>query len=96
MVEETLKGMFDGLFMWITNNYIQSLFTTLFCSIGHTVRLFGQKKKEGHKIGGAALNLPKIRKNPLIEIIAINTGYVSIYSTRVYRLFMYETYLLTG
>jgi len=37
--------------------------------------LFGQKKKEGQKIGGASLNLPKIRKNPLIEIIAINTGY---------------------
>ncbi|XP_002738926.1 threonylcarbamoyladenosine tRNA methylthiotransferase-like [Saccoglossus kowalevskii] len=41
---------------------------------GHTVRLFGQKKKDGKKIGGAPLNLPKIRKNPLIEIIAINTG----------------------
>jgi len=41
---------------------------------GHTVRLLGQKKKEGKKIGGASLNLPKVRKNPLIEIIAINTG----------------------
>lgn len=41
---------------------------------GHTVRLLGQKKEEGKKIGGAKLNLPKIRKNPLIEIIAINTG----------------------
>ncbi|KAK7485362.1 hypothetical protein BaRGS_00023461 [Batillaria attramentaria] len=41
---------------------------------GHTVRLFGQKKQSGKKTGGAALNLPKIRKNPLIEIIAINTG----------------------
>ncbi|XP_041358083.1 threonylcarbamoyladenosine tRNA methylthiotransferase-like [Gigantopelta aegis] len=41
---------------------------------GHTVRLFGQKKQKGKKTGGAALNLPKIRKNPLIEIIAINTG----------------------
>lgn len=29
---------------------------------------------DGKKTGGAALNLPKIRKNPLIEIIAINTG----------------------
>ncbi|CAH1776155.1 unnamed protein product [Owenia fusiformis] len=41
---------------------------------GHTVRLFGQKKQDGKKIGGAQLNLPKVRKNPLIEIIAINTG----------------------
>lgn len=41
---------------------------------GHSVRLFGQKKEAGKKIGGASLNLPKIRKNPLIEIIAINTG----------------------
>lgn len=41
---------------------------------GHSVRLFGQKKESGKKLGGAALNLPKIRKNPLIEIIAINTG----------------------
>lgn len=42
---------------------------------GHTVRLFGQKKTtEGKKSGGASLLLPKVRKNPLIEIIAINTG----------------------
>ena len=41
---------------------------------GHTVRLFGQKKRSGKKTGGANLSLPKIRKNPLIEIIAINTG----------------------
>ncbi|XP_057303648.1 threonylcarbamoyladenosine tRNA methylthiotransferase-like [Hydractinia symbiolongicarpus] len=41
---------------------------------GHTVRLLGQKKQGGRKIGGANLNLPKVRKNPLIEIIAINTG----------------------
>lgn len=41
---------------------------------GYSVRLFGQKKESGKKTGGASLNLPKIRKNPLIEIIAINTG----------------------
>jgi len=42
---------------------------------GHTVRLMGKKKSvSGKKIGGAPLNLPKIRKNPLIEIISINTG----------------------
>ncbi|CAH0761416.1 unnamed protein product [Diatraea saccharalis] len=42
---------------------------------GHTVRLFGQRKTdEGRKAGGASLLLPKVRKNPLIEIIPINTG----------------------
>ncbi|CAH0398925.1 unnamed protein product [Chilo suppressalis] len=42
---------------------------------GHTVRLFGQRKtEEGRKAGGASLQLPKVRKNPLIEIIPINTG----------------------
>ncbi|VVC96448.1 unnamed protein product [Leptidea sinapis] len=45
------------------------------CSGGHTVRLFGSKKTgEGRKAGGASLLLPKVRKNPLIEIISINTG----------------------
>ncbi|BFY99932.1 hypothetical protein BsWGS_02972 [Bradybaena similaris] len=41
---------------------------------GNSVKLFGQKKSSGKKTGGASLSLPKIRKNPLIEIIAINTG----------------------
>ncbi|CAH4032987.1 threonylcarbamoyladenosine tRNA methylthiotransferase [Pieris brassicae] len=42
---------------------------------GHTVRLFGTKKtSDGRKAGGASLLLPKVRKNPLIEIISINTG----------------------
>ncbi|XP_005093865.1 threonylcarbamoyladenosine tRNA methylthiotransferase [Aplysia californica] len=41
---------------------------------GNSVRLFSQKKSSGKKQGGASLSLPKIRKNPLIEIIAINTG----------------------
>ena len=41
---------------------------------GHTVRLFKQKRENGHKLGGAPLDLPKIRKNPLVEIIPINTG----------------------
>lgn len=36
---------------------------------GHSVRLFGQKKEGIKKLGGASLHLPKIRKNPLIEII---------------------------
>lgn len=41
---------------------------------GNSVRLFGKKKKDNRKYGGAKLNLPKVRRNPLIEIIAINTG----------------------
>jgi len=39
------------------------------------VRLLGTKKDaDKKKQGGASLLLPKIRKNPLIEIIPINTG----------------------
>lgn len=41
---------------------------------GNSVRLLGQKKLAGKKTGGAPLALPKVRRNPLIEIIAINTG----------------------
>lgn len=41
---------------------------------GNTVKLMGTKKENGKKIGGASLLLPKVRRNPLIEIIAINTG----------------------
>lgn len=41
---------------------------------GHTVRLLQPKKINGKLLAGAPLDLPKIRKNPLIEIIAINTG----------------------
>ncbi|GLV44868.1 uncharacterized protein CBL_14560 [Carabus blaptoides fortunei] len=41
---------------------------------GNTVRLFATKKENGKKSGGASLLLPKVRRNPLIEIIAINTG----------------------
>jgi threonylcarbamoyladenosine tRNA methylthiotransferase CDKAL1 len=41
---------------------------------GNSVRLFHKKKKNGKKYGGASLNLPKVRRNPLIEIISINTG----------------------
>ncbi|XP_057331761.1 threonylcarbamoyladenosine tRNA methylthiotransferase [Microplitis mediator] len=41
---------------------------------GNTVRFLGQKKEAGRKIGGASLSLPKVRRNPLIEIIAISTG----------------------
>lgn len=42
---------------------------------GNTVRFLKQKKDSNKKkIGGALLSLPKVRRNPLIEIIAINTG----------------------
>jgi threonylcarbamoyladenosine tRNA methylthiotransferase CDKAL1 len=41
---------------------------------GNTVRILGQKKAGKTKLGGADLTLPKIRRNPLIEIIAISTG----------------------
>ncbi|RWS26574.1 threonylcarbamoyladenosine tRNA methylthiotransferase-like protein [Leptotrombidium deliense] len=41
---------------------------------GNKVRLMGKKKEGKRKLGGASLHLPKIRRNPLIEIIAINTG----------------------
>ncbi|XP_014247524.1 threonylcarbamoyladenosine tRNA methylthiotransferase [Cimex lectularius] len=41
---------------------------------GNSVRLLGQKRSFGKKLGGASLSLPKVRRNPLIEIIAINTG----------------------
>ena len=41
---------------------------------GNTVRLLGKKKEGRKKLGGASLSLPKIRKNPLIEIIPISTG----------------------
>uniref|UniRef100_H2YA80 tRNA-t(6)A37 methylthiotransferase n=1 Tax=Ciona savignyi TaxID=51511 RepID=H2YA80_CIOSA len=41
---------------------------------GNSVRLLKQRKENGKKIGGASLDLPKIRRNPYIEIISINTG----------------------
>lgn len=41
---------------------------------GNSVRFLGQKKESGKKVGGASLALPKVRRNPLIEIIAVNTG----------------------
>ena len=41
---------------------------------GNSVRMFSTKREQGKKSGGAKLDLPKIRRNPLVEIIAINTG----------------------
>ena len=56
---------------------------------GNSVRLFGKKKKNGKKYGGASLSLPKIRKNPLIEIISINTGFVPFLSFPIFFYFMF-------
>lgn len=62
---------------------------------GNSVRLMGKKKKDNKKYGGASLSLPKVRRNPLIEIIAINTGYensqIEIFVTifRILMLFYY-------
>ncbi|XP_034478913.1 threonylcarbamoyladenosine tRNA methylthiotransferase [Drosophila innubila] len=41
---------------------------------GHSVRLLQNKKVHGRRVAGASLSLPKVRKNPLIEIISINSG----------------------
>lgn len=41
---------------------------------GNTVRLLGTKKNGKRKTGGSSLQLPKVRRNPLIEIIPISTG----------------------
>ncbi|KAL7735184.1 hypothetical protein ACLKA6_014900 [Drosophila palustris] len=41
---------------------------------GHSVRLLQNKKVNGRRVAGAPLSLPKVRKNPLVEIISINSG----------------------
>jgi len=41
---------------------------------GNTVKIMGPKKSGGKRVGGADLSLPKIRRNPYIEVISINTG----------------------
>lgn len=41
---------------------------------GNMVRLLQAKKENGKRLAGPSLLLPKIRKNPLIEIIPINSG----------------------
>ncbi|XP_055688320.1 threonylcarbamoyladenosine tRNA methylthiotransferase [Lutzomyia longipalpis] len=41
---------------------------------GHSVRLLQPKKIAGKRVAGPKLALPKVRKNPLIEIIPINSG----------------------
>ncbi|XP_055628551.1 threonylcarbamoyladenosine tRNA methylthiotransferase [Toxorhynchites rutilus septentrionalis] len=41
---------------------------------GHSVQLLQAKKVDGKRVAGPKLALPKVRKNPLIEIIPINSG----------------------
>lgn len=41
---------------------------------GNRVTLFGQQKEGRRRLAGPSLDLPKIRRNPLIEIIPINSG----------------------
>jgi hypothetical protein len=42
---------------------------------GGVVRLMGGKREDGGKrAGGARLDLPKIRRNPLVEVVPISTG----------------------
>ncbi|XP_058463897.1 threonylcarbamoyladenosine tRNA methylthiotransferase [Malaya genurostris] len=41
---------------------------------GHCVQLLQAKNRNGKRVAGPNLSLPKIRKNPLIEIIPINSG----------------------
>ena len=53
---------------------------------GHSVRLFGARRAldpssgRRRKTGGAPLAMPKIRKNPLIEIVPISTGYIFVFT----------------
>ena len=59
--------------LWLWRNGGLAHFLILFYT-GHCVRLLGNRKVNGVKQGGAPLSLPKIRRNPLVEIIAVNTG----------------------
>ena len=42
------------------------------------VHLFSQRRDGNKRLAGPRLDLPKIRKNPLVEIIPINSGSVSV------------------
>lgn len=66
VVEETLKGI-------AIYSHVHFFHISHSCA-GNTVRLYSQRRSNGQKLGGAPLDLPKIRKNRLIEIIPINTG----------------------
>ncbi|KAI3641479.1 hypothetical protein MIR68_000609 [Amoeboaphelidium protococcarum] len=65
-VEEVLQGkLFKA---------IQNKFATSDSSDGQLNQSGGNSNKRHRKAGGAKLQLPKIRKNPYVEIIPINTG----------------------
>ncbi|KNE63754.1 MiaB-like tRNA modifying enzyme, archaeal-type [Allomyces macrogynus ATCC 38327] len=68
--------MWDGLSIIGVQQIDEVVYVVEETLLGHSVRLMDPKKEPGTKVraGGAKLALPKIRKNPLIEIIAINTG----------------------
>lgn len=42
---------------------------------GRSVRLLAPKRAHKRRLAGPDLALPKVRKNPLIEILPINSGY---------------------
>lgn len=41
---------------------------------GNSVRMLGAKRENGRKLAGPKLDLPKVRRNPFVEIIPINSG----------------------
>ncbi|CAD5123594.1 unnamed protein product [Dimorphilus gyrociliatus] len=41
---------------------------------GNSVSFLSARRQNGKRLAGPSLSLPKVRKNPLIEIIPINTG----------------------
>ncbi len=78
VVEQTLQGMLPPLIPLDLNILLPPLLLSL---KGNIVRFLDKKMgtddavtKEERRLGGAPLSLPKIRRNPLIEILAISTG----------------------
>lgn len=67
---------------------------------GNSVSLFGARRTlepssgRRRKAGGAPLAMPKIRKNPLIEIVPISTGYSIRLLVQYYNLFAIWVILL--
>uniref|UniRef100_A0A9J8D786 Threonylcarbamoyladenosine tRNA methylthiotransferase n=1 Tax=Cyprinus carpio carpio TaxID=630221 RepID=A0A9J8D786_CYPCA len=74
--------MFCSIFSWASvcidglrcDDSVPCVMSVCVCVAGHSMRLLGQKKEKGKCLGGVRLDLPEIRKNPLVEIISINTG----------------------
>ena len=57
---------------------------------GNKVTLFGQKREGRRRLAGPMLDLPKIRRNPLIEIIPINSGLGIDFLQNVKFLFLFS------